>query len=74
MQKTDHVEQTLVTQYMTTQESVVSEHWSHDCIAGHMTPLQPPRPFEVILLWEAGQVAEQLCLIESDIFCRVSRE
>lgn len=36
--------------------------------------MQPLRPFELVLLWDPKEVAEQICIIDSTLFCRISGE
>ena len=42
----------------------------------HLLPplMQPPLPFEQLLLWQPRETAEQLCLIDSALFSRVASE
>ena len=39
---------------------------THTC-----TCTQPPKPYEVVLLWGPQEAAEQLCIIESTLFGRI---
>ncbi|KAL5481996.1 hypothetical protein EMCRGX_G022274 [Ephydatia muelleri] len=40
-----------------------------DLMKADITPL--PKPYEAVLLWDPRTIAEQLCIIESTLFCRV---
>ena len=52
-------------------------HLSHFimCVFHLLPPfMQPPLPFEQLLLWQPRETAEQLCLIDSALFSRVASE